>query len=163
VFGNILALQRTLEKPIHFLMLHAANIKAFLGATTDQDPLVRAYCGLVAIELVLKHEVGLKDHNVCAGLGTFRTLRAIGNKSWSATALISFADGLRRDIVGIHVNDKFGQPKTAPHDSFPYIRYVRFNGDGWPPPHALLGDITRLADTVQQLRIFLRTTFGLPL
>jgi hypothetical protein len=144
-------------------MLQRENIKAFLRATTDQEPLIRAYCGLVAIELVLKHEVGLKDHNVIAGLTKFRLNNSTGTKSWSATALISLTDQLRGDIIAIQVNSKFGSPIPTPHESYPYIRYIRFDSDGWPPPHTRAGDVLRLANTIQQLRVFLRTTFGLPL
>lgn len=149
--------------PPQHLMPHTSNIKAFLRATLDQAPLVRAYCGLVAIELVLKQEVGLTDHNICAGLDKFRVQRAVGTKSWTATALIALTNRIRSGIVAIHVNDKLGLPRSAPFDSYPYIRYLRLEGDGWGAPETALSTVEALAAAVLEVRVFLRTHFELPL
>jgi hypothetical protein len=138
-------------------MPHTSNINAFILAATVKSPLVQAYCGLVAIELVLKHEVALVDHNVCAALNRFRTQRA---NSSSAFGLIALTSQLQAAIVAIQVNGKDGLPRAAPYDSFPYIRYSRFDTDGWGEPHTLTGTIESLANIVQRLRLFLRTHFG---
>lgn len=145
-------------------MRHTSNIRIFLAAaSTDAHPLVRAYCGLVAIELLIKAEIGLVDHNVCAGLNKLRATRSIGTKSWSAVAMTGLIERLRNDITAIQVNSKAGLPVSAPADSYPYIRYLRLDVDGWPLPHTSVAAIQNLANTVQALRAFLKTTFGFPL
>lgn len=144
-------------------MPHTTNISGFRAAAGSADPLISAYCGLVAIELALKQHVALGNHDVCSGLNKFRMLKAVDSRSWTGHILIGLTDRLRRDIQAISVNDKFGSAVAAPGHSFPFIRYTRCETDGWPAPFATFDQISTLADTVKQVRSLLKTPFGLPL
>lgn len=143
-------------------MQHSSNIKSFILAANGQDPLLRAYCGLVALELTIKHEVGLSDHDVVHGLNKLRAVKAVDSKSWTAGGLLSMTNKLRTDLVAIHVNGVDGAARTAPANSYPYLRYCRFANDGWAAPHTAEIELATLANTVQQIRNFLRTNFSLP-
>jgi hypothetical protein len=144
-------------------MRHTSNINAFLSAAGSSDCLIQAYCGLVAIELLIKHEVGLQDHNICHGLDKFRMLRAIDNKSWTTNALLSLTNRLRNDIQAISANGKDGVGRSAPVDSYPYIRYSRIEVDGWAIPKTTSEQLKTLSDTVNSIRSFLKNNFALPL
>lgn len=57
---------------------HTTNIRAFVAAAASSaDQTVKAYCGMVAIELVLKQSTGLTDHNVPSALNIFAQRFAI--------------------------------------------------------------------------------------
>lgn len=142
-------------------MPHSTNIRSFVSAANSQDPLLRAYCGLVALELAIKHEVGLSDHDVVHGLNKLRGAKAIDTKAWTAVSLLTLTNKLRTDLVAIHVNGVDGMARTAPANSYPYLRYCRFAEDGWTTPHTAESELTTLANTVQQIRTFLRTNFSL--
>jgi hypothetical protein len=141
-------------------MTHASNIKAFATAAGSPDFLIQSYCGLVAIELVIKQEVGLADHDVCYGLNKFCVQKAIGSRSWCSSFLLSLANQLRNDINAIQVNGKDGLPRAAPAGCYPYIRYTRIDNDGWPVPNTNDAALQALAKTVQQILSLLRRTFG---
>jgi hypothetical protein len=143
-------------------MPHSKNIQSFLSAANGPDPLLRCYCGLVVLELVVKQEVGLSDHNVIHGLNKLRAAMAVNAKSWAAPALLTLTNKLRTDLVAVYVNGSNGLPRTIPVDSYPYIRYCRFDTDGWPSPHTTESNLATLASTVQQVRTFLKTHFSLP-
>jgi len=143
-------------------MSHSTNISSFLSAANGQDPLLRSYCGLVVLELVIKHEVGLIDHNVIHGLNKLRSAKAVNAKAWAGVGMLSLTNKLRTDLVAIHVNGIDGLPRTTPTESYPYIRYCRIADDGWAQPHTTSVELTTLANTVQQIRTFLRTNFSLP-
>lgn len=140
-------------------MPHSTNIHSFLTAANGQDLLLQCYCGLVVLELVIKNEVGLTDHNVVSGLNKLRVAKAVHTKAWTSTALITFMNRLRTDLVAVHVNGSDGLPRTIPWESYPYIRYCRFAGDGWPAPHITNAELVTLRNTVQEIRTFLRTNF----
>ncbi len=137
------------------------NLSSFLSAANGPDPLLQCYCGLVALELVIKHEVGLADHNVVHGLNKFRSAKAVNAKAWAGVPLLTLTNKLRSDLVRIYVNGVDGLPRTIPSESYPYIRYCRFANDGWATPNTT-SELTTLANTVQQIRTFLRTNFSLP-
>lgn len=144
--------------------MHTTNVRNFVDASDRvQSPLLQAYLGLVAIELVLKAHVPLTNHDVCSGLGRYRNKYCVGANQQKAIALTALITRLRNDIQSIRVNGTDGSPRYAPGDSYPYIRYVRLDGDGWPAPTCLPEQLARLARTVQQARVLLRNEFRLPL
>ena len=143
-------------------MLHNTNISSFLSAANGQDPLLRCYCGLIALELVIKHEIGLADHNVINGLNKLRLAKAVNAKAWASVPLIALMNKLRTDLVAVYVNGRDGLPRTIPAEIYPYIRYCRFANDGWNWPYITNVELITLGNTVQQIRTFLRTNFSLP-
>lgn len=140
---------------------HKTNILAFIEAAKSTDALLSAYCGLVAIELCMKSKVPLKDHNVCAGLEKFRHLQIGTSKAYSTVALTSMTNALRSAINNVRANDRNGNPRRVPAESYPYIRYTRIMEDGWPSPHSTLPELKDLADLVKQLRAFIKVHFSL--
>lgn len=144
--------------------MHSTNISDFLDAgKASSSALIQAYLGLVAIELALKSHVTLFDHDVGAGLTRFKNTRCVGALSSKSIELTALVNRLRSDIQAICVNGKDGMARFAPSNSYPFIRYARISGDAWPDPICPMSDLARLARTVQQIRAFLRRSFGLPL
>lgn len=144
--------------------MHRQNISQFVEAADRvSSPLLQAYLGLVALELVLKSLVPLTNHDVGSGLTRFKNIHCVGAKQRCAQTLTGMIARLRNDIQGICVNDRVGTARYSPVDSYPFIRYARLDGDGWPAPFCDVGDLPRLARSVQQVRAFLRKEFGLPL
>lgn len=145
-------------------MIHTQNIAAFLYvASKCTNELVRTYCALVAIELVLKQHVGISDHNIPGGIDRIRLKMAIGKKSGCAQQLTSLATKLRNDLATIAVQSKQFTPRFTPAESYPYIRYARMAGDGWGPPETSPEQLETLSKTVSQLRFYLKSKFGMPL
>lgn len=140
-------------------MPHDSNIAAFGAAARSTNDLIRAYCGLVALELELKARVTLTNHDVCTALLRLKNTLAVGAKSWTAPTFVSLAAQLRNDIARICVNDKDGSPRFAPGDCYPYIRYTRLAIDAWPPPCATAIEVVTLANTVSRVRAFIRSNF----
>lgn len=144
--------------------MHSTNISDFLDASKkSQSALVQAYLGLIAIELVLKSHITLSDHDVGLGLTRFKNLKCQGKLAVKGGELTTLILRLRNDIQSISVTDKNGSARYAPQNSYPFIRYTRMSGDGWIAPSCPAADLSRLARTVQQVRAFLRLSFGLPL
>ncbi|CAD6560603.1 hypothetical protein LMG28727_07199 [Paraburkholderia kirstenboschensis] len=139
---------------------HKTNIQAFRqAALTSGDSIVKAYCGLVAIELVLKQATGLKDHNVPSALKKFAIKHAIDHMSGCKIRLNALATQLSNRIDAISVNGVDGNGRAAPTDSYPYIRYTRHLTDGWPSPSTSLEQATELAEKVAEIRAYLASKF----
>jgi hypothetical protein len=142
-------------------MLHKKNLDSFLAVADGEDPLLCCYCGLVALELVIKHEVGLIDHNVIHGLNRFGISKAIDKFSWARPKLAQLASKLRTDLVAIYANGIDGNPRNIPAESYPYLRYCRLEDDGWGAPCATDEQLVTLSKTIRQIRTFLRSNFSL--
>lgn len=142
-------------------MTYSTNSSNFISAADNSaDDLIKAYCGLVAIELALKREISLSSHNIPTGMDSFKNQKLL-----PASPLIGQLTNLRlkliHDLAAIHVQDKNGCAISAPSKSYPYIRYTRIQGDGWGTPETPPNLVTTLADTVGQIRSFFRSNFGL--
>lgn len=145
-------------------MNFTSNIQIFAdAATTSSAALIKAYCGLVAIELVLKHEVNLRSHNIPQALATFKNMKAVGRKSIHVATLNSLRQRLVNDLTAISTQNRDGAPCAAPSNCYPYIRYTRFTLDGWGIPDTPNASLATLAATVDHARYILKTKFGLPL
>lgn len=141
-------------------MPHKTNTKGFLAAAdSSQTGIIKAYCGLVAIELELKSQIRVTDHNVPSSM---LALRAAKPKPGSQV-LNSFAEQLRNDIERIQVTGAHGDRRTAPHCSYPYIRYATMEADGWDHPTSTEEDFTRLCATIARIRKYLKTNYNLSL
>jgi hypothetical protein len=139
---------------------HTTNIRSFIkSADASGDSIVRAYCGLVAVELVLKQSTGLKDHNVPSALKKFALKYAIGHMSGCKTQLMALATQLSNRIDAIHVNGIDGLARPAPNDSYPYLRYTRHAADGWPEPSTSAQQAKELAEKVAETRAYLASKF----
>jgi hypothetical protein len=140
-------------------MAHASNIKAFLSSAISSDShLIQAYCGLVAVELVLK------DDNMCTGHNVPDGIRRLSNANKCAPhrkiALYALAQELNNDLCAIFVVDKNGNVSPARPDKFPDIRYTRCFGDGWGNLETTPEKLETLANRVNRIRNYLRTNFG---
>jgi len=140
---------------------HTSNIRAFVttaGMSTDE--MVKAYCGMVAIELVLKEATGLKDHNVPAALNLFAHKFAVGNLSGCKIKLNALSTQLSNALKAISVQGKDSQPRYAPAESYPYIRYTRHGADGWSMPVTTQEQVKALSAAVSGTRTYLKTKFS---
>lgn len=145
-------------------MTHKQNINAFLSVTTQcSNELVRTYCALIAVELVLKQHIKITDHNIPGGIDRIRLKMAVGNKSGCTQRLTSLATKLRNDLTAISVQSKYSTPCSAPSDCYPYIRYTRMEGDGWGEPETSPAQLRTLNNTVSELRSYLKNKFEMTL
>lgn len=139
---------------------HTTNIRAFVAAaTTSTDEMIRAYCGMVAIELVLKQATGLTDHNLPGALNVFAHRFAVGNQRGCKLRLTALSAQLSNALKAISVQGKDGVARFAPAESYPYIRYTRHAADGWPAPSTTQEQVKTLADLVSSTRSYLATKF----
>ncbi|WP_310384769.1 hypothetical protein [Roseateles sp.] len=140
---------------------HTKNIDAFVAASvSSSDHIVKAYLGLVAVELILKNDVGLKGHNVPAAIDKFAHLFAIGHHQGCKIKLNALVAQLRNAITAITVQGKDGNPCNAPVDSYPNIRYVRHESDSWPAPFTSEEQAKVLSAKVLEIRAYLKNKFG---
>lgn len=139
----------------------SSNIAAFvIAAKKSNDPITKAYFGLVAIELTLKNSVPLKDHNVPAALDKFAHKFAIQNLAGCKIRLNTLAAQLKNDFSGIHVQGKDKQAQPTPAASYPNIRYTRLEDDDWPTPFTSAAQAETLANTVAAIQNYLKTKFN---
>jgi hypothetical protein len=140
---------------------HTSNIRAFIAAAgASTDDMVKAYCGMVAIELVLKEATGLKDHNVPAALNSFAHKFAVGNLSGCKIRLVALSTQLNNALRAISVQGTDSQPRYAPGECYPYIRYTRHGVDGWPKPATTDEQAKMLSCAVSGVRTYLKTKFA---
>lgn len=140
---------------------HASNIAAFVrAASSSSDNIIRAYCGLVAIELVLKHATGLKDHNVPAALNKFAHLHAVGHLAGCKIRLTTLSTQIANALKVITVQGIDGAARFAPPDIYPYIRYTRFDVDGWSAPSTTDEQAQALSALVEATRSYLHQKFN---
>lgn len=114
---------------------------------------------MVAIELVLKHETGLTDHNVPAALNVFAHRFAVGTRQGCKVRLNALSAQLSNSLRAISVQGKDGVARFAPAESYPYIRYTRHATDGWSAPSTTNEQVKKLADLVGGTRSYLATKF----
>lgn len=138
------------------------NAKAFLAASRAAgEDFLRAYLGLVAIELALKGSIQMSDHNVPDALGRFANRFAVGPKRGCKVRLDVLARQLKNDLTQITVQSKGNAPMLVPAASYPNLRYTRLQCDGWPSPCATPQQLTTLVQTVSAIHEYLSTKFGL--
>lgn len=139
---------------------NAYNIQSFSEvAESSQDPIIKAYCGLVAIELVLKEAVGLRDHNVPAAMVKFAHRFAVGHQTGCKVRLTVLSVQLQNDMARVFANSADGVAQSIPPASYPSLRYVRHASDGWPDPSTPRESLEKLALTVSQIRAYFRDKF----
>lgn len=114
---------------------------------------------MVAIELVLKRDTGLTDHNVPAALNVFAHRYAAHYQVGCKARLNSYSTQLSNALKAISVQGKDGVARFAPAESYPYIRYTRHVADGWPAPSTTLEQVKALSDLVGATRSYLATKF----
>ncbi|WP_291380504.1 MULTISPECIES: hypothetical protein [Achromobacter] len=146
------------------LSQHTTNIRAFVAAAASSaDDTLRAYCGMVAIELVLKQATGLPGHNIPRALNVFAQRFAVGGQRDCKVRLNAFSAQLSNALKAISVQGRDGVAQFAPAESYPYIRYTRLVSDGWPAPSTTHEQMKTLADLVCSTRSYLAMKFQKPL
>lgn len=139
---------------------HKTNIQAFVAAATSStDEMVKAYCGMVAIELVLKEATGLTDHNIPGALNVFAHRFAVANQRGCKVRINALSTQLSNALKAISVQGKDGVARSAPAESYPYIRYTRHVTDGWPAPATTPEQMKNLSAVVGSTRSYLATKF----
>jgi len=143
---------------------HTTNIRAFVAAAAASgDHTLRAYCGMVAIELVLKQATGLTGHNIPCALNIFAHRFAVDRQRGCKVRLNALSAQLSNALKAISVQGKDGVARFAPAESYPYIRYTRLVTDGWPAPSTTQEQMKTLADLVCSTQSYLATKFQKPL
>jgi hypothetical protein len=143
---------------------HKTNVSAFIAAASStSDNVVKAYCGMVAIELVLKHSTGLKDHNVPGALNKFAEKYARDDFRGCKVKINTLSNRMTNALKNIGVQGVDGVARFAPSECYPYIRYARHSVDGWPEPSTTAEQAKILADIVAETRSYLLNKFKLAL
>jgi DNA repair exonuclease SbcCD nuclease subunit len=129
-----------------------------LGKTAtgkDQKTLLAVtYCTLVTVELILKRVLSISgNHDIPAMLKTACTI-----KPKHQIQLTSFSRQLRNSLQAIYVQDKYGNSRLTPSESYPFIRYFRHNSD-WPSPSQAEDEIFSLLNDAKQIQAFLKKNF----
>lgn len=127
-------------------MPHAFNRLAFLAAKASGQPLLSAYCQLVATELALKdHSASWpKGHDVPKMLEDF-----------SDPGLTALSVQLRAHLSGIPCTDISGNSSVISSNKYPELRYAHHVNDrsgGITDAH-----LVNLVETVEDIIIQLRT------
>jgi hypothetical protein len=139
---------------------HITNISAFVAAAASSpNEIVQAYCGMVAIELVLKQETGLTDHNIPSALNIFAHKFCVNQRKGCKIRLNALSVQLSNALKAISVQGKDGVARYAPAESYPYIRYTRHATDGWPSPSTSDEQVKTLVKAVEGTRSYLTTKF----
>lgn len=140
---------------------YKSNINSFVkSANSSMDPIAKAYFGLVAIELILKESTGLRSHDVPGAIIDFSNRYATKKLSGCKIRLTSLATQLSHDLSQITTNDKNKIPSLTPSNCYPYLRYTRYQVDGWASPVTTPDQAKKLASTVIQVQAYLREKFS---
>lgn len=138
-------------------MSFTSNKRAFLNPAT-QEPLLSAYCILVAIELALK------DANIPAQNGghDVPTMLQFAANAMAPTSVVSaqlssFSAQLKTDLSAITCQGKQGSPIGVPGHNYPFIRYSRQHGDWGGVDETPIKRVFALEATCNNLRVFLVT------
>lgn len=162
---SVLKLSRLRRKNV-LSMAFTSNIKAFLNPAI-QDPLSRAYCMLVAIELALKDAsftVSGGGHDVPGMLQL--AANAIAGSPATSAQLNSLSLQLKNALGAITCQGKNGHPTHVPPVNYPYLRYTRRSGDWGGINETPANSLSILEAVCQNLRAFLiqhRTMLGVQL
>jgi len=126
-------------------------------ASNDQlPPLLRAYCGLVLVELALKERLAVPNlgHDLPA------MLQRLGQQNRpQAAALIKYRSALSDKLAALHttrIDNSRGRVRSQAYPDLRYIRHV----DDWNADASSDDEIKALRVCVDQLRAFLKTNVG---
>lgn len=123
--------------------------------------LVWTYCRCVTLELALKEELSLLTSSNNGGHDLPTLLASFANGTLSPSPLrsqiITLSTHLAADLGALWSQGKDGQATKVRANCYPYIRYLRHQSDGWTPQHSSDADLQKLAATVDQLFIALRS------
>lgn len=138
---------------------YAYNRQAFQSGSSSD--LASTYCRLVQLELALKEELGLINcggnggHNVPALLTEYgNTKVANGTKKISIN---SAAAKMGSGLAALWCQGRHGTAVKVPKSSYPYMRYVRHNGDGWPSPSSTAACVVSLRNEVNNVIAILKS------
>lgn len=127
-------------------MPHAVNRSAFLAAKSSDQPLLSAYCQLVATELTLKDNSATwpKGHDVPKMLDDF-----------SDPGLTALSAQLRTHLSAVPCTDISGNPSTVSASKYPELRYAHHVNDraGGTTDTHLQNLVRTVEDIIMQLRI----------
>jgi hypothetical protein len=139
-------------------MPYTHNRTAFRAvASNDQlPPLLRAYCGLVLIELALKERLALPN----LGHDLPRMLQRLGLQNRpQAAALAKYRSSLCDKLTALHSSRNDNSIGRVRSLAYPDIRYIR-HVDDWNADASNDDEVKALRLCVDQLRSFLKTNVG---
>ena len=126
-------------------MPHAINRKAFLSINNPDEPLVTAYCQLVATELALK------DHAAQWPSG-HDLLQLLNNLN--DPGLVSLGASLRTELSAVPCTTIKGDTAMVRPDRYPELRYTQHQNDytGGATDEQLRNIVQIVEDVIKQLR-----------
>lgn len=126
-------------------------------ASNDQLPsLLRAYCGLVLVELALKERLAIPN----LGHDLPDMLQRLGQLNRpQAAALTKYRSALTNKLTALHTtrnDNSYGRVRAKAYPDLRYIRHV----DDWNIDASTDDEVKALRLCVDQLRSFLKTNVG---
>lgn len=138
---------------------YAYNRRSFGGTPTT---LTRVYCRCVALELALKEELSLLSgrgnggHNVPALLQSFAGAK-LASSSPLKSHMSTLSGQLATRLSALWCQDQSGSATQVKAASYPYLRYLRHDSDGWALPRSSNADVQRLESTVNAIWVALKS------
>lgn len=141
-------------------MANVYNRTAFhsMLASIGVPTLLRAYCGMVVLELALKDRLGLVNigHDIPEMLHRLSS----GNPSLRAALNVLRSD-LTNKLAKLYATKIDGTTVRVSPQSYPNVRYLRHTSD-WPNDASTDDEIEELRICVDQVRAFLKSKAGFP-
>ena len=134
------------------------NRQSFTGAPTA---LAAVYCRCVVLELALKEELqligstGNGGHNVPVLLHSFANTKLGTSVLGDQVRNLSGQLGTR--LSALWCQDRNGGAIKVKANSYPYLRYLRHQTDGWSTPSSSDADLQMLDTTVSAVWIALKS------
>lgn len=136
-------------------MANVYNRSAFhsVAANTTSPALIRAYCGMVVVELALKDHLGIAN----LGHDLPEMLRRLGNNNGGLRAALNqHRCDLTNKLAALHSSKIDGSVGRVSAQSYPNIRYLRHTSD-WPINASTDSDIEALRVCIDRIRAFLKS------
>jgi hypothetical protein len=136
---------------------YAYNRASFGGAPTA---LTRAYCRCVALELALKEELALIGGSGNGGHDVPSLLLQYANAKLALSPLKAqvnvLAGQLSSRLSALWCQDRYGVPIKVKAKSYPFMRYLRHQSDGWLPQYSSDADVQSVEATVGAIWLALK-------
>lgn len=139
------------------MAVYAYNRASFGG---NSFALGKTYCRCVTLELALKEELALCEgngnggHDVPSLLHRYAsTLAPSPLKSQVAT----LAGQLSNRLSALWCQGRYGTAERVRANSYPYMRYLRHQSDGWAPQYSTESDVERVEATVSAIWLALKS------
>lgn len=133
------------------------NRNAF--STLNSNEMAATYCKLIVLELALKERLGYINDSRNGGHDLPKLLQEflqINPALAGSSALTAQITQLRSALSGIWCQGRKGTAERVPAHSYPNIRYLRHQSDGWGAQYSGTAELSTLSLVVSNICTILR-------